>query len=103
MGLRIDGRDRRSYPGASRTIRQGDFCVSASVAGCNRRGGKRPVATDRFRYRLGKVDEGPCGDRWYRPDGGLARLLGAHRREQRSEEHTSELQSLTNIVCRLLL
>src|SRR5438046_4853615 len=27
-------------------------------------------------------------------------LLGAHRR---SEEHTSELQSLTNLVCRLLL
>src|SRR5258706_5968527 len=26
-----------------------------------------------------------------------------HRRPARSEEHTSELQSLTNIVCRLLL
>src|SRR5437016_9280519 len=25
------------------------------------------------------------------------------RREDRSEEHTSELQSLTNLVCRLLL
>src|SRR5437016_9503320 len=25
------------------------------------------------------------------------------RQEQRSEEHTSELQSLTNLVCRLLL
>src|SRR5438093_9114769 len=25
------------------------------------------------------------------------------RREERSEEHTSELQSLTNLVCRLLL
>src|SRR5258706_4384444 len=25
------------------------------------------------------------------------------REEQRSEEHTSELQSLTNLVCRLLL
>src|ERR1019366_10781568 len=39
------------------------------------------------------------------------RRRGAHRkhaggqrpRELRSEEHTSELQSLTNIVCRLLL
>src|SRR3989339_2108187 len=29
----------------------------------------------------------------------LALLLGTHR----SEEHTSELQSLTNLVCRLLL
>src|SRR5258706_11641066 len=27
----------------------------------------------------------------------------AHRRVERSEEHTSELQSLTNLVCRLLL
>src|SRR5258706_5509440 len=26
-----------------------------------------------------------------------------HREEVRSEEHTSELQSLTNLVCRLLL
>src|SRR5262249_59991051 len=29
--------------------------------------------------------------------------LGPHRRHHRSEEHTSELQSLTNLVCRLLL
>src|SRR5438046_3926278 len=26
-----------------------------------------------------------------------------HQRRRRSEEHTSELQSLTNLVCRLLL
>src|SRR6476619_8332882 len=26
-----------------------------------------------------------------------------HRQQRRSEEHTSELQSLTNLVCRLLL
>src|SRR5437016_7947106 len=32
-------------------------------------------------------------------------IAGHHRRddELRSEEHTSELQSLTNLVCRLLL
>src|SRR5262249_61618183 len=29
--------------------------------------------------------------------------LRAERRARRSEEHTSELQSLTNLVCRLLL
>src|SRR5438093_10075565 len=29
--------------------------------------------------------------------------LGAQRATHRSEEHTSELQSLTNLVCRLLL
>src|SRR5437016_10887744 len=28
---------------------------------------------------------------------------GAHPEGRRSEEHTSELQSLTNLVCRLLL
>src|SRR5438093_4985662 len=28
---------------------------------------------------------------------------GRQRKEKRSEEHTSELQSLTNLVCRLLL
>src|SRR5258706_13461555 len=34
----------------------------------------------------------------------VERLRAAHAREvQRSEEHTSELQSLTNLVCRLLL
>src|SRR2546426_7570788 len=30
-------------------------------------------------------------------------LLDRHRRGQRSEEHTSELQSPCNLVCRLLL
>src|SRR5438046_8635447 len=30
-------------------------------------------------------------------------LRANHRRAGRSEEHTSELQSLTNLVCRLLL
>src|SRR5262249_58972756 len=30
-------------------------------------------------------------------------LAGSRRGRTRSEEHTSELQSLTNIVCRLLL
>src|SRR5258706_3933196 len=43
--------------------------------------------------------------RWWRCE--LNRGLGSGARgpapPQRSEEHTSELQSLTNIVCRLLL
>src|SRR5438093_6255421 len=45
------------------------------------------------------------------PGGACGRLGHAHRRglsgrgrlPHRSEEHTSELQSLTNLVCRLLL
>src|ERR1019366_10794071 len=32
-----------------------------------------------------------------------AGLRGRNRLDDRSEEHTSELQSLTNLVCRLLL
>src|SRR5690606_13711797 len=34
---------------------------------------------------------------------GLLRRIGARRGLQRSEEHTSELQSRENLVCRLLL
>src|SRR5690349_23698151 len=33
----------------------------------------------------------------------LGRLLAAHHRGARSEEHTSELQSRRDLVCRLLL
>src|SRR5688572_32273348 len=52
---------------------------------------------------------GPHPPRMGRPDDGPrqalrhphARLRGRHRR--RSEEHTSELQSQSNLVCRLLL
>src|SRR5437016_14628425 len=37
------------------------------------------------------------------PDTGLLRHIGERAVAPRSEEHTSELQSLTNLVCRLLL
>src|SRR5262249_61263154 len=37
------------------------------------------------------------------PPRGRARCEAALPRPRRSEEHTSELQSLTNLVCRLLL
>src|SRR5438046_8200464 len=33
----------------------------------------------------------------------LSKLMRFFERRSRSEEHTSELQSLTNLVCRLLL
>jgi len=33
----------------------------------------------------------------------LASTFGEGLQQKRSEEHTSELQSLTNLVCRLLL
>src|SRR3989454_2418573 len=38
-----------------------------------------------------------------RGDGGARRDRGDQEREDRSEEHTSELQSPCNLVCRLLL
>src|SRR5262249_59333567 len=38
----------------------------------------------------------PAAKRWFQQRSGMSGLL-------RSEEHTSELQSLTNLVCRLLL
>src|ERR1022692_4891993 len=37
------------------------------------------------------------------PDLGIATVAGGNRIEIRSEEHTSELQSPCNLVCRLLL
>src|SRR5256886_7124788 len=38
-----------------------------------------------------------------RKHAGTPRGRSAHRRQNRSEEHTSELQSQSNLVCRLLL
>src|SRR5438093_8723324 len=60
---------------------------------------------ERRRQRLARGDAGHHG-RWGRR-GPRARSPGAPRDRPehlpRSEEHTSELQSLTNLVCRLLL
>src|SRR2546430_5744456 len=39
----------------------------------------------------------------YRGQGGAPLTITAQRGGQRSEEHTSELQSQSNLVCRLLL
>src|SRR5688572_32411130 len=36
-------------------------------------------------------------------DAAFAKARAAHGQERRSEEHTSELQSQSNLVCRLLL
>src|SRR5437016_9103097 len=52
-------------------------------------------------HRLDEVGPSEPGDRRR----GVLRRLGQVHRDHgvRSEEHTSELQSLTNLVCRLLL
>src|SRR5438093_5977013 len=64
----------------------------------------RSLSADRCESRAGKSRRGPA-----RPVGsqqhhqGGADREGSRRWPVRSEEHTSELQSLTNLVCRLLL
>src|SRR2546430_7389321 len=51
------------------------------------------LATDRW-IRVGLIGHGPHDRR---------RLKGDRYRSRRSEEHRSELQSQSNLVCRLLL
>src|SRR2546430_13630433 len=67
------------------------------------------IAQDRERLRTASTARqgvrGPQHDHAWeprRPDGGRRAKL-RERRIVRSEEHTSELQSQSNIVCRLLL
>src|SRR5437016_14058688 len=66
---------------------------------------RRPPRSTLFPYttlfRSGDAPRGVEGDRHARRIVDLDELVVAAVR--RSEEHTSELQSLTNLVCRLLL
>src|SRR3989449_2069663 len=48
-------------------------------------------------------DPAHAADRAHRARGGAAARPGSDRRGNRSEEHTSELQSRLHLVCRLLL
>src|SRR5262249_60608368 len=69
--------------------------------------------TTLFRSQLGEAGRTLRTADAQRPDGLLPRMRRNGRealehhvdapRDERSEEHTSELQSLTNLVCRLLL
>src|SRR2546427_3172110 len=52
--------------------------------------------------RIQTTGRGRRGRAWLSPAGGLW-LSGVLRPKVRSEEHTSELQSQSNLVCRLLL
>src|SRR5438093_7890454 len=54
--------------------------------------------TTLFRSRDPRRSAGPASS-----SDGLRRVRHRRRAGARSEEHTSELQSLTNLVCRLLL
>src|SRR2546430_8098393 len=67
--------------------------------------------TTLFRSRIGQIPAGGARPWWAWSRGARRDLrqerTGAHRRPRprvtRSEEHTSELQSQSNLVCRLLL
>src|SRR5262249_61813021 len=79
--------------------RPGDACRAGRCA-------RRAEAGDRRAPRAGPRD--PPGDPHRgrpAPGRGVTRrpFTGPGPRVTRSEEHTSELQSLTNLVCRLLL
>src|SRR5437016_9923695 len=55
--------------------------------------GEQPAGDERVEARRVRVEA----------VGQLGRLVAGDEPPERSEEHTSELQSLTNLVCRLLL
>src|SRR5690606_41399702 len=74
------------------------------------RSGRSAPAADRPRdsgpLRSDNWCAGARATRWYGPRQCQSRLSAAAHRppaERRSEEHTSELQSRENLVCRLLL
>src|SRR5438034_5696099 len=66
-----------------------------------RRSSDLPVLTSRWRKRLEK--ELAFRHEFDRLDAAAWRSLLASRTRARSEEHTSELQSHSDLVCRLLL
>src|SRR5258705_641888 len=65
---------------------------------------RRPPRSTLFPYTTlfrSRTPPGPSPGAAARRPAGTARIFSARRR--RSEEHTSELQSLRHLVCRLLL
>src|SRR5258706_10254078 len=76
------------YTTLFRSLRAGRACPTGRAAAGGR--GERPPREDRRRARALRRARSHGAD-------------GPEGRAPRSEEHTSELQSLTNLVCRLLL
>src|ERR1035441_10738864 len=71
-----------------------------------RSGNDAAIDDDAVRHRF--AQSGAGGERHFRLRGGVRKAGGSQRAgrlrgEGRSEEHTSELQSLRHLVCRLLL
>src|SRR5260370_32323196 len=66
--------------------------------------GQQKQAAKKFQTVMAKLAELPGQTRWVRLEAGLPQCLPAGARGlTRSEEHTSELQSHLNLLCRLLL
>src|SRR5438093_6243852 len=94
-----------AHPGRPLSLRRVDAAPAGPVD--SRGGGRRLGAGGRDSGRPGgwgqeERDAGVFSGRGTRDCRRRARLYAAAR-ATRSEEHTSELQSLTNLVCRLLL
>src|SRR5438046_7502680 len=69
-----------------------DGFIERTVSGFSPSTGERDVSAPRVTLPFGALHEQQ-----------FQRVMESDSKEQRSEEHTSELQSLTNLVCRLLL
>src|SRR5258706_7899549 len=87
----------RFIPRARRRVSPGSRALRR---GCSRPYNPHPTEAilEAFLVSLGIVALAEIGDKTQ-----LLALVLAARGAERSEEHTSELQSLTNLVCRLLL
>src|SRR5690349_22530910 len=65
---------------------------------------RRPPRSTLFPYTtLFRSIPGAAAERRHVPGEPIEQLARRHRRRARSEEHTSELQSRRDLVCRLLL
>src|SRR5262249_57641126 len=75
------------------------------MSGDKRKWRRKPIGTDAFLYAVDGERIGPCQVKDVSEGGAMLARSNPDElpRQLRSEEHTSELQSLTNLVCRLLL
>src|SRR5437016_8570003 len=83
------------YPTLFRSVRTGR---AALIHYSQRRGRRAQARSSAGRSEVVTSPRGnqrPCSTAW--------KKSSIERLKRRSEEHTSELQSLTNLVCRLLL
>src|SRR5438874_11391916 len=85
------------YPALFRLVRQGLLKTSWDRSENNRRA-KFYELTSKGRKRLREETDG-----WNRLVAAIASVSSRRRLRPRSEEHTSELQSRRDLVCRLLL